>query len=334
MTDWLFPYATLSSPVEVAVTGVTTDGGALPSNHILRDSLEVRLLDAENSEWQCAQLAIELSTAPDAVAEWEPPPAAYVVLNCGSSNARQTGFLSSEGEGKWRGTLEIDRSNWFGRLDLFGYLVAPSDGVPDRVIGSAPAWAIRLDDVPAPPIDGAIEMDWQNFADPKLSELEDILKPFSAEPTFLSLSTGKPVLYLNEAFEGLYALLEENPGSDPNQQALHDQVRSMIAIECWWGMWWAALHAINVDPITEELDGELAEWQRTAAEIAISYLDVDGSGDEALRNVAKSLANPGEAALTAEQLRRAATQRVGSATRLAKSIRLLSTNQMEDDDDE
>jgi hypothetical protein len=177
-------------------------------------------------------------------------------------------------------------------------------------------------------------MDWQNFADPKLSELEDILKPFSAEPTFLSLSTGKPVLYLNEAFEGLYALLEENPGSDPNQQALHDQVRSMIAIECWWGMWWAALHAINVDPITEELDGELAEWQRTAAEIAISYLDVDGSGDEALRNVAKSLTNPGEAALTAEQLRRAATQRVGSATRLAKSIRLLSTNQMEDDDDE
>jgi hypothetical protein len=99
-------------------------------------------------------------------------------------------------------------------------------------------------------------------------------------------------------------------------------------------MWWAALHAINVDPITEELDGELAEWQRTAAEIAISYLDVDGSGDEALRNVAKSLTNPGEAALTAEQLRRAATQRVGSATRLAKSIRLLSTNQMEDDDDE
>lgn len=287
MSDWIYPYATLFGDVAFKFDSLRVDGEEVPSGAIDADRQEVRLLDLERAEWEVADLRVVLSgplTELSNLRKSGTTPKAFAVAHCGPSNMRQVVELDPDpgNASRWQGTLELQRTNWFGRIDLRGGLVAPVDGVPDRVIGTPEPWIIRLDDVPPPPVSGAIKTLWHDFSSP--DEELGWLREYEGEPAFLRLDDAEPILYLNRGFEGLKALLDRKPKRERGEQALHDQTRAAIAAEVWAAMFNAAVQAIRDEE--EAPDWPEEAWKRTALEMLLDRIYPDKAPDDALREIA------------------------------------------------
>jgi hypothetical protein len=331
MVDWIYPYDRLNSPIELSVDRVLLDGTELDDAHLHVEIREARLLESDSPDWAHADIDVSVSVPTGALDEWGSDPKVLAVINCARSNSREAVELveDSSDPTKWTATFKLERPTWFGRLDLSAWVVARTADVDNRMIGSCEPWTLRLDDVPAPPVGGAIARKWVNFKDdPEHPELKEMLSPLAAQATYLDLTT-EPILYLNKGFEGLVAVLDDEGSRNHGQQALHDQVRTAIAAEVWWAMWWAALHSAEIDDGSGDISWA-EDWHQTAAGTAARYLEGESSG-EAIERVLQALNSPGTASDTASKLYNAAAKRVGANKRLRNSIELLLNNQPEDD---
>jgi hypothetical protein len=326
VSTWIYPYPRLFGDVELRVDGLKVDSERVPGSRIDADHREVRLLDLERSSWQHAEIPITISGPQTELAELDGEPRAIVVADCPASNARLALQLTAnEGDpSTWTGSLELNRDSWYGRIDLTGVVVCDVDGVSDRAIGEADAWTIRLDDVPPPPVHGAIEIVWHDFREPE----EDLewLKQHETEAAYLRLDDERPTLFLNRAFEGLKALLDRNPGREPGEQALHDQTRATLAIEAWSAMFGASLQAIRVEEESGQADWPEQQWQRTALEIALERIYPEKTLEDALQETADQLRDPEAAGVLQERLLTAVSAHVGAPRLLRSAIKQLGSN--------
>ena len=323
MATWIYPYERLFGDVTIKLVGLRVDGEEAPEGSIDPDRQEVRLLDLERAEWEIAELKVVLTGPLTELGEWREKgilPAGFAVAHCGASNSRQALELEPDPDSpaRWEGTLELQRSNWFGRIDLRGALVAPVGEQGHRMIGEPEPWTIRLDDVPPPPVNGAIKTLWQDFGSP--DEGLEWLRDHKIEPAFLRLDNEQPVLYLNSGFEGLKALLDRKPKRQRGEQALHDQTRASIAMEAWSAMFGAAVQAIREEE-GEEPDWPEEAWKRTALEMLLDRLYPDKQPDDALAQVVE-MRRDGNGALQQEMLI-AVSRHVGGARLLRGAIEQL-----------
>jgi hypothetical protein len=290
------------------------------------DHREVRLIDLERTGWDNAEIEVvltgplgELCELRDAGTEAK----ALVVVHCSASNSRQALELDPDHQNlsRWSGRIELERSNWFGRIDLRGTIVATVDGAPDRVIGTADSWTLRLDDVPPPPVTGAIDIRWQDFENPP--DNVPWLGEFNKEPAFLRLDDDRPILYLNSAFEGLKALLDRKPKREAAEQALHEQTRGTLAGDAWGAMFNASLQAIRWEE-GEEPDWPEADWKRTALEVLLERMHPEMTVEDALYEVAERRSDFEAGGPLQQEMFMAVSKHVGAAGLLRKAIRELN----------
>lgn len=323
MPIWIYPYPRLFGDVAVKIDSLQVDDEPVPGARVDADRREVRLLDLERADWAVAELTVVLSGPLTELRELEQSgiePAAFAVAHCAASNTRQAVELKPDPDNaaRWRGTLELQRSNWFGRIDLRGALVATVEGVGDRVIGTPDAWVIRLDDVPPPPVNGAIRTVWHDFLSPD-EELSWLLE-HKAEPAFLRLDDDQPTLYLNRGFEGLKMLLDLKSKRDGGEQALHDQARASIATEVWTAMFNAAVQAIRHEEEDGAPDWPEEAWKRTALEMLLDRVYPDKEPEDALQEIAELRRDESSGGALQQMMLIAVSRHVGGARLLRGAI--------------
>lgn len=331
MDNWIYPYKTLFGDIALKLDSLHVDGEEVPGGSVDADRREVRLLDLERAEWEAADLRIVLSGPLTELGDWRKSgttPSAFAVAHCAPSNMRQVVRLEPDpgNASRWEGTLELQRTNWFGRIDLRGALVASVGGIDERVIGTPEPWVIRLDDVPPPPVSGAIKTLWHDFSAP--DEELAWLRDYKAEPAFLRLDGEQPVLYLNRGFEGLKALLDRKPRRERGEQALHDQTRASIATEVWSAMFNAAVQAIREEE-GEAPDWPEEAWKRTALEMLLDRIYPDKAPEDALQEIVELRREEGSGGTLQQELLIAVSAHVGGARLLRGAIKQLGATLQE-----
>jgi hypothetical protein len=323
---WIYPYRTLFGDTTSRVVAVKVDDEHIPTRLIDADRQEVALVDLERSGWETAHVTVgvvgpksELRELADDRLE----PTAIAVLHCGPTNARVSGVLEADEHdpSHWYGTFDLSRDDWFGKIIVRGFITARVDSVEHRIIGSAPEWILHLDDVPRPPVHGAITIKWENFGAPDEFKA---LRRYEAEPAFLHLDPAEPVLYLNRGFDGLEPLLRDRRGRRPGEQALHDQTRATIAAETWAGLFNAALQAIDLDD--EDPDWPASDWQRTALELLLDRMYDEKGPEDALREVVALLREADGGPALQERLLPAVSVQASVAKLLRASITRLGAD--------
>lgn len=319
----IYPYVPLSGDVTLQIGDVELDG--LPAG--IWTDVAGRAIDLSNSErakWTHLRAPVTLVGPPSELAERRAnggDPKAYVLVHCGFTNARQSVLLKPEGDGsRWVGNLELERAFWFGKIEVEAHvtdLVAPADV---RRIGSADIWTLQLDDLPDAPISGALTVRWADFEDKEPKP--PCLKEAAGEPYFHHIDPREPVLYLNSAFPGLEPLLRNGP-RPPAEQALHDQVRSAIAVKFFMAAASAALAALEDPEEGDVPEWPKSDWQKDLLEGLFRRMYPKRSAEDALAEVLTRLKTEDGAGAVQNMLIRAVDQQVGASRLLRSSIKSL-----------
>jgi hypothetical protein len=320
----LYPYKTLFGDVVVRIDRVTVDGEPLPASRIDSSRREIDLAELERAGWRTAAISVEVGAPPTEVAEIAAQggdPAAILVAHCGPTNARQTVRLTAESDdpSRWSGRLDLERLDWFGRISMRPVVTASVDSITGRIIGEGEIWTVALDDMPRPNVTGAITITWEDFSSPSNESLS-FLRSRNQDPFFLHLAGEAPVLYLNRAFEGLFALLEDRRRRPPGEQSLHDETRGAIAAETWLALFNASLQAIERYDEQESnalYDWPESEWQRAVLQLVLDRMYPEKTPEDALREVGSVLDEP-EGGTTIQQLALPAIVTHAGATRLLR----------------
>jgi hypothetical protein len=167
-------------------------------------------------------------------------------------------------------------------------------------------------------------MAWEDFSDP--TEGRSWLEDVENEPAFLRLDDNQPVLFLNSSIEGLKALLDQKPGRQPAEQALHDQARGSIAGDAWGAMFNASIQAIQQED-GEDPDWPEDAWKRTALEQLLELIHPDMTAEDALREIAERRSDLDAAGPLQQELFVAISEHVGAGALLRKAIRELNNAQ-------
>jgi len=307
----LFPYLELQGAVNLTVRAVQLEGKTLPWTIIFQDDQLVELHNPDGDHWASGRIEVELR-GPAAELQARKGELvdvkALVVLNCRPSNNRVAVELTPKGDGStWVGAIDLDRPDWYGQATLHGTVLANIDGVADRQAGFAPPWTIRFDDLPPREIHNAMRIKWVDFQNPP-QDLQ-FLTEYSEDVCFLRIDPDEPRLFLNDAFQGLRALLEQKPRPPLAQRILRDQVFTDIAARTWSALFMAALEAMEMDE-DDQLAPPPEDWQRNVLEALLPRLYPDSPPDEARMDAFEARREASGAARLQERLLPAAGQHV------------------------
>jgi hypothetical protein len=239
-----YPYPTLFGDIDVEITAVTVDGAELPYRMVSTVERTVALDQADRAVWGTATLRLS-ATLPDS--EITEGPWADVlcvaVLSESATNVRNTARLKRAADGKWHGTIDLERSRHLSRASLSLVVVGTVDDVPGRVLGSTRReWFVDLRaDVPRR--QRAIEIVEADFVDGP----HEWLRPFKEAPWIVETTGDIPIVYLNTAaVEGLTEVLS-GAGSSTAEKVLRDMTASQIAQDAWAAMFHTAIGNLEVD---------------------------------------------------------------------------------------
>jgi hypothetical protein len=153
------------------------------------------------------------------------------------TQSRTVSWLRHDGEGVWTGIITLHRDHHLGQVDLSGYVIGTVEGISGRVIGSTERkWTIDLQ-MSKPTRQNEMEIRTVNFAD----EAYPHLHPYKTAPWTVDAGGDRPVVYLNEGFEGLVQIL--NAGD----RVVRDHLSAQIAVDAWTVLFNAAVYAAEVD---------------------------------------------------------------------------------------
>jgi hypothetical protein len=321
----LFPYPTLFGDITSGVSRITVDGEPLSLDRLDPTRRQIDLAELERLGWRTAALTVDVrgpGAEIEQLAAEDRHPIATVVVHCGPTNARRTIGLSPNADepGRWTGRLDLDRADWFGRISLRSVVTATVEGIPGRIVGEGDEWTIALDDLPRPPVTGALTVKWEEFATPTDDSLS-FLRAYEQEPLFLRLDPDAPILYLNKGFDGLFHLLQDRRRRPSGEHALHDETRGSIAAEVWFSLFNASLQSIervnDEDNEERSWDWPAAEWQKTVLELILDRMYPEKTSEDALHEVVTALDEP-EGGTTVQQLALPAIATHSGATRLLR----------------
>lgn len=321
MSVQLFPYTELQGTVNLRVTSVKLDGKVMPWQNVDQDELVVELRNPDEHRWEWATLDLEV-TGPGGEIQLRSADLADVsavaVLDCGATNHRISAVLTQAVGATWNGSLELHRADWYGQAALSATIVATVERVESRQAGFAKPWKVRFDDLPPREIHDSMRVQWENFEQPAADNRAFLLE-FAEDICFLRLDQGEPVLFLNEGFENLRALLEVKPGRPKAQQILRTQILKGMASQAWNAMFMAALEAIEVEDDLPGLPPE--DWQRNVLNIVLPRLYPHVSLDEARNEAWEARRDPVAAAGLQERLLPALSQQVQQPKALRAALK-------------
>jgi hypothetical protein len=151
----------------------------------------------------------------------------------------------------------LDRDNLRGRVALAGTLTATVQKVAHRPVGSAPVWAVHIDEPESLRLRGTLKVRWMDF---KATDAPQPAAAFPGSTHVVGYAEGLPELWLNSSFEGLQGLLDDRKGRKGSDKGLHDLLRTGIARSAWLVMLADAVAGIRTDDDGEP-DWPEAPWQ-------------------------------------------------------------------------
>jgi hypothetical protein len=322
----IYPYRTLFGDVVARVKRVAVDDEPLTGDRLNDVRREVDLAELERAGWSRAAIYFELTGPTKELEELQKEkiaPTGWLIAQSGPTNSRQTVQLETDRSARWSGRLDLERSNWFGRISLRPILTATVDAVENRIIGEGKAWTVLLDDLPKPPVTGALTIKWEDFDSPS-DETLNVLRSYAGDAFFLHLDTEAPVLYLNRSFEGLHGLLHDRRRRPPAEQALHDETRGAIATEIWLSLFNTALQAVETDD--GQVDWPQSEWQQTVLELILDRMYPEKTSVDALHEAVSTLMEPEGASDVQQRLLPVITAHSGGTRLLREAIRRIGTD--------
>lgn len=283
----LAPYPILTGDIVTSISGVELDGVRLTDVFVDTESRRVELRDDDHRDWRTLTVHLQVKGPID---ELSAPGAPWTrVRPVGTAQCSYTDFRVSEEltedvgqRQRWSGSIELDRTETYGSVEITGVLTATVEGEAARQIGRDEGWTISLDDVPRPPAGDALTMEWQDFSDPTDPEGLAILKKNANLPTFLLIGNN-PTLYLNRGFQGLEGLLASGRRSKP-ESALHDAVRTFIAAQTWMTLFIDAIQYVKVDEDEGSVEWPDESWRTNVLRVMLARLQ-GASDDGALMKV-------------------------------------------------
>jgi hypothetical protein len=329
----LFPYTELQGTVDFEVKAVSLDGKDLHWQAIYTDQRIVELRSPDEVSWRVATIEIEVR-GPAAELQSRSGDLSHVVsvavVNCGPSNRREAVQLSEAGRALWKGSIELDRSEWFGQATIGCTLTATIEGVADRQAGFARSWTVRFDDLPPREVNNAMRITWVNFNNP--TEGLQFLTEFADDVCYLRIEAGieDPVLYLNDSFHGLRALLDQRPGRPKAHGALRTQVMTDIAARCWQALFMSAVQAIEADEDGTLVEPE-SEWQRNVLSALLPHVYPNLGLEDARAEAFASLEDSGSTAAMQERLLIATSRHVNQPKALREAIHNIAEYDFEED---
>ncbi|MHA7263486.1 hypothetical protein ACX80W_09830 [Arthrobacter sp. TMN-37] len=327
----LYPYDTLpDNSVRLKVDRVLIDDKPLSTEYINPDMAQIAFAELDERGWERAQVEVTV-TGPEvelADGKWGHPQTVLQV-NCGYSNTRQAVVLEADTgtNARWKGSIELDRDQWFGRATLRALIHAEVEGVGNRVIGSGDTWTVAFDDLPPSPVHGSIRVSWVDFAN---DEGRPYLKSFSGDPYYLRLDPEDPSLLLNNGFEGLEALLGDRKRRPRAEEALYHSTRGNIASDVWSAMFVTALNSVELDSETQLPEFPREGWQEVVLKSLFARIYPELAPDDALvEAVAARDSRDGSGDLL-ERLLPATARQVGLPALLRNGIELLEKDAEKD----
>lgn len=241
MSRMVYPYAVLSGRVEAEITRVRVDGRPLDYAKI-SPSLRTVALDADRDDWQEAVCDVRAVLPEEEIAygPWSEL-ACVAVLEESSTNTRTVQRLTRDrASGAWQGAVRLRRSRHRSRATLGIRVVAAVEGVRGRIVGwSETDWVIDLR-AEIPVRDKEIRIVETDFRDGPHAWL----RPLKDAPWMVDASGDTPTVYLNQAVEGLTALLR---GSGTVEKATAALLNAQIVGDVWETMFHAAVSDIESD---------------------------------------------------------------------------------------
>jgi len=227
----IFPYPTLSEPLELTVRSVALDGITDPSLLVVDDHLHV----SPERTWTEMELGLEV-VGPRTIEPNVETPVVAAVAACGPSNLRVATRLarSVTDSARWSGSIRISRDATRGSLALKAIIGGRIGGRDGRFAGESKTVTVQIDESSISPITGTVAVRWIDFHE--TSPAHPDLTRFSNEAFYIHVSDVGPVVFLNSGFPRLSAVLSERTGLPAAAQALRSTLGNSIAMSAWMAM--------------------------------------------------------------------------------------------------
>ncbi|MBF6329225.1 hypothetical protein [Nocardia transvalensis] len=239
------PYRTIFGEIDLDVRSVTVDGVPIPSSAVNSSERVVAMHDVGRLDWGAALLNIRATLPQQEIDEgpWQNL-SCLAVLSEELTNSRHVSSLYRQEDGVWRGSIELSRSRFRGRVSLGVVVVGSIENIDGRLLGSVDAdkvWYIDIAaKVPVRQKEVAIKrVDFRN--DDRLRQFGDALciTDTTSEQT--------PIVYLNTgAVEGLMDILYRTGGAH-DERLLRELTFSQIAQDAWIAMFHTAISDLDID---------------------------------------------------------------------------------------
>jgi hypothetical protein len=279
--SFIYPYARLSEDIEFRVTSIRLDSEAPAFDPVVPQFRTADLSVVEPQGWRMLEVSVEADVPVDQLRELDEP-LVCLAGECSGTNLRPSRILQAAGTGRWTGSLELDRRDLVGALELRVTLAARIDG-KQRLVGDSALWTIHVDSPAIPVIEGTLPVRWTNFA-----ESEFVPDSCRAEPFFADLTDATPVVYLNSGYEGLPELLSDDDRRPVAELALREAEYRRIATSVWIGMFTVSAAAVDRGDDDTDSDWPAADWQRRVLETLLPSI-YETRGAAALSELAAEL---------------------------------------------
>lgn len=283
-SELIFPYETLSDPVELEVYDPSVDGHR-GTGVGLRD----RAIDLHDlGFWNEVSLKVRVRVDADTLDDIATDATVVVSVHCGPTNLRHASVLERDGGrgGSFTGELLLERELLAGRAELHAVVAGVVGGVADRFVGQSAVHTVNLQPPRTPDITGDLDVRWRDFTDgdpPLPPELHD-----QASHLELEHSDG-PVLWLNSHVSELRRLLDERTGRTALETALRDVVFDTIAAPALLTMLHCAIAtAREHDPAGTEWPGG---WQGDVLRALLPLMQPDTDVNQTLETVVSESAD-------------------------------------------
>ncbi|WP_371403455.1 hypothetical protein OHA10_36910 [Kribbella sp. NBC_00662] len=220
------------------------DGAELPYTRISRAEHTVALHQSGRADWYTATLRLSAELPDKELAEgpWTDV-VCLATLTEKATNGRSAAMLLREDDGRWRGSIDLDRSRHLNRAILSLAVVGTLDGVSGRLIGvSGRDWAVDLQSTD-PMRQRMIDIFEVDF----VTGPHDWLRPFKESGWIVETGGENPAVYINTAAADGWTEVLNGTSTHPAAKLLREALAGQIAQDVWTAMFHTAIGDLELD---------------------------------------------------------------------------------------
>ena len=322
----IFPYPVLPASPKAFISKAVVDGVTLDEKMVLSQQNLVTMHEHFDTNWRRLTTDLDVAIQPEVVQQYEGAHGelrVFASLNCRLTNQRSSVELSRSltERGKWSGAVTFDRASFAGRVDLSVIVSAKANGLAGRVVGSSDPWWIFVDTPNSLQVGGVLRVAWVSFRDEGAPTLA---KQFPESTHVVDLEGAVPVVYLNQDFDGLYALLQDRKDRAAVELALHDAYRYSIARSVWMALILDSVMSVEPGETDTDASWPNKEWQSEVLKKVLPKVVPDKTDQELLNLAANDWKSGTSAAIFLGRAEAVVGELVESNAALRKSLHKLN----------